>query len=62
MLMKISEYRETEFTDKSKPSINTVKKWVKNGWVYGKVMGGIYYVDPEKTIPVNNLVNKVLSR
>ena len=59
-LMRISEYREVMFTPASRPAINTIKKWVSNGDLAGKVIGGNYYVDPDKLIPVNDLVNKVL--
>ncbi len=61
-LMSIQEYRETEFTEKSQPSFNTVKAWIRNGVVYGKKIGGKWYVDPTKDVLFtdNELVLKVL--
>ena len=58
--MKVSQFRKKYFENGSRPAINTVKKWVDNGEIYGEVIGGMYYVDPDKTTPVNPLVSKVL--
>ena len=60
--MKISEFREKAFTEQSRPSINTIKKWVNNGTICGKNYDGMYFVDISKINPVNNLVNKVLQK
>jgi len=59
-LMKLSEYRVSSFTSKSRPSIPTIKKWINNGDIVGMIIGGLYFVDVGKVAPVNNLVNKVL--
>ncbi len=40
-LMKISEYRVKTFTEESRPSINTIKKWVDNGVICGKNYDGM---------------------
>lgn len=61
-LMKVSQYRREHFAEGSRPSVNTIKKWVDNGEVYGKVIGGMYYVDPDKIVTANPLVDKVLNR
>ena len=58
--MRVSEYREDTFTVNSRPSITTIKKWIQNGDIAGTIIGGNYYVDTEKVVPVNDLVNKVL--
>lgn len=62
MLMKISEYRATKFTPSSRPSINTIKKWVDNGAICGQNIGGMYFIETNKIAPVNDLVNKVLQQ
>lgn len=61
-LMKVSQYRRECFVEGSRPSVNTIKKWVDNGDVYGQIIGGIYYVDPDKIVSTNPLVDKVLNR
>jgi len=61
-LMKISEYRVKTFTEESRPSINTIKKWVDNGVICGKNYDGMYFVDTNKIHPANDLVNKVLQK
>lgn len=61
-LMKISEYRIKTFTEESRPSINTIKKWVDNGIICGQNYDGMYFVDTNKIHPVNALVNKVLQK
>jgi len=59
-LMRVTEYRETTFSPNSRPSITTIKKWINNGDIAGKIIGGNYYVDTDKILPTNDLVNKVL--
>ena len=44
-LMLLSEYRETRFTPGSRPSINTLKRWINDGELPGKRIGGLYYVE-----------------
>jgi hypothetical protein len=61
-LMRIKEYQQTHFTPSSAPSDRTIRKWVDDGEVFGKVIGGIYYIDPDKENPVNDLVSKVLNQ
>lgn len=62
-LMKISEYREDYFTPKSRPTQATVKSWIREGYVYGEQLGGVWYVDPERQVVTakNDLVLKVMS-
>ena len=60
-LMRVTEYRATAFTSNSMPSITTIKKWISNGEIAGEIIGGNYYVDSTKIVPVNNLINKVLN-
>ena len=59
-LMKLSEYRETTFTPNSRPCITTIKKWINNGAIAGVIISGNYFVNTDKVVPVNDLVNKVL--
>lgn len=44
--MTITEYQETYFTVRSKPSRNTVKAWVDRKELVGRKFGGQWYVDP----------------
>jgi hypothetical protein len=60
MLMKISEFREAKFTKNSRPSVNTIKKWVDNGTIVGEIYDGMYFIHTDKIQPVNDLVHKVL--
>ena len=60
--MKISEFRATQFTEQSRPSINTIKKWIDNGVISGQAFDGMYFVESDKVQPINSLVNKVLNR
>lgn len=59
--MKLSQYRRKYFAEGSRPALNTIKKWIDNGELHGKTIGGMYYVDPEAVEPANDLVLKVLS-
>lgn len=65
MYMSITEYRETNFTPKSAPDPRTIKKWIDNQELPGKIIGGTYFVEveeAEKIKPANHLVSKVLSQ
>lgn len=44
-LMCLEEYRETRFTERSRPSLVTLKRWVTSNKVPGMKKGGRYYVD-----------------
>jgi len=44
-LMLVSEFRKKRFTGKSKPCERTIKRWIKEGTIPGKKIGGRYYVD-----------------
>lgn len=59
--MTITEY-QTHFTEKSRPSRNTVKSWVERGDLVGKKMGGQWYVNPDvaSVATDNELVLRVL--
>jgi|TARA_R100000322_G_C5422352_1_gene186559 hypothetical protein len=59
-LMKVSVYRKKRFAEGSRPSVNTIKKWIDNGEIQGEIIGGMYYVDLDKIKPANHLVSKVL--
>jgi len=58
-LMLISKYA-LQFAEGSRPSKTTMIRWINQGKIYGKKIGGQYYVDPEIEISSNPLVNKVL--
>ena len=58
--MRVSKYREEKFTPNSRPSITTIKKWISNGDIAGEIIGGNYFVDTDRIMPVNDLVSKVL--
>lgn len=62
MWMGIEEYREAFFTEKSMPSINTLRRWIKSGELKGKKIGGKYFVaiEEEKKLTGNPLVDRIL--
>lgn len=43
-LMKISQFRREFFVEGSRPSINTLKKWCREGILDAKRLGDMYYV------------------
>ena len=59
-LMSITEYREKCFSEGSAPCKKTVLKWIRDGDIYAKKIGGKFYIDPDKEefVPVNGLVTK----
>lgn len=62
-LMLVSEYRETYFTEGSRPSVNTIKRWIREGELPGKRMGSLYYVliDQEVHATGSKLADAVLA-
>lgn len=65
MLMSISEYRATNFTEKSAPDARTIKKWIDNYELPGKIIGGKYFVEIEAASgiePASHRVLKVLNQ
>jgi len=60
-LMTIDEYRNTYFTQRSRPAPRTIRRWIEEQRIYGERRGRTYYVDPEKELMITNeLVLKVL--
>lgn len=61
-LMKATQFRTRYFEKGSEPDIKTLKKWIDDGDIPGKVMGSIYYVDLDRMSKSDNpLVNRVLA-
>lgn len=59
--MKVSQYREKHFVEGSRPSVNTIKRWIDDGELPGKTIGGMYYVEVDRVKPVNPMLLKVLN-
>lgn len=60
-LMKISQYREENFVKGSAPTLRSIRSWIDDGLLKGKILGKQYFVEIEAQEPVNDLVNKVLA-
>ncbi len=58
--MKLSQYRQKQFVEGSRPTISTLKRWIDKGEIDGERIGGNYYVRVGEIKPVNHLVTKVL--
>jgi len=60
-LMRASIYREKRFSP-PRPALNTIKKWILEGEIPGKVINGQYFVEVEKEIRStgNDLADKIL--
>ena len=48
MLIKAQAWIKTAFVKESQPSINTVKKWHKNGEIDGVILGNTLYIEVEE--------------
>jgi len=46
-LQKISQFRNNAFEKGSKPQIETIVGWIQSGELYGRKLGGLWYVDPD---------------
>ena len=53
MLMSAKEFRETAFTPNSRPTMATIKCWIRTGKLAGKQIGRLYFVVTEDTLPAN---------
>lgn len=51
MLMSAKEFRETQFTPDSRPTLATIKSWIKSGELAGKQIGRLYFVVTEDAMP-----------
>ncbi|MCV6590672.1 MAG: DNA-binding protein [Marinobacterium sp.] len=59
--MKASEYREKYFVKGSQPAASTIRRWIRDGDLPGKVIGKVHYVDISSLQQTGNpLVDKVL--
>lgn len=60
--MKVSEYRAKYFVKGSQPAESTIRRWVRDGDLPGKVIGKVHYVDVStfKQLTGNALVDQVL--
>jgi len=45
--MRITEFRR-QFTPASRPDERTVRAWIARGEIWGRRIGGCWYVDPER--------------
>ena len=41
----VNEYISSYFTEKSRPSPQAVRHWIKRRYISGRVLGRTYYVD-----------------
>lgn len=63
-LMTVQRFREQYFEAESRPSLNTLRKWIDEGEIRGKRIGNRYYIDEDgwQSSEVDNpLVARVLS-
>jgi len=44
MLQTIEDYIKTNYTEKSRPSIQTVRRWIRKGKLYAIKQGRHYYI------------------
>lgn len=60
-LMRIKTYQKNYFIEGDAPTQSTIRRMINDGEIYGEKKGGVYYVDPDRVVAVNDLVNKVLT-
>lgn len=60
-LMSLTTFRKKYFAEGEAPTAKTLKKWIDEGEIDGRKIGGRYYIDAQKFELTNNdLVNNVL--
>ena len=48
---KVSLWVQENFTADSRPSVNTVKGWIRDRMIDGVMIGGLYYVYEDQSAP-----------
>lgn len=56
-LMKASQWGKREFTQDSIPDNRTIKRWVENGLLTGKIVDGTVFVYESEKWGVDSMVN-----
>lgn len=56
-LMKASQWGKREFTKDSIPDNRTIKRWVENGLLTGKIVDGAVFVFESEKWGVDSMVN-----
>jgi|GEM_PF-562703 len=56
-LMKASQWGKREFTKDSIPDNRTIKRWVENGLLTGKIVDGAIFVFESEKWGVDSMVN-----
>ncbi len=57
-LMTIDEYMTKTFTQDSRPHINSVRRWIREGKLEAKKMGRSYYIEEKGGDEYNNNVEQ----
>ena len=57
-LMTLKEWADETFTEKSRPDIKTLHRWIRDGHLAVRVIGRNYYVDAENGLQENSTVEK----
>jgi len=61
-LIRVTEYRETYFSEASAPSDATVKRWINKNLLPGVKIGTNYFIDANKlNMTGNPLIDNVLA-
>lgn len=61
-LMTLKAFKARYFTPSSAPSDVTIKRWIEEGEIAGRKLGGKYFIDAHKfELTGNKLVDQVLS-
>jgi len=69
-LIKLDEYLDRYFTKRSRPSIYSVRRWIRENKLPAEKRGRYYYIDTDKLdampsenqLSDNSLVNKILEK
>ena len=61
-LMKASTWARREFTADSIPDNRTIKRWIENGVLMGRIVDGSAWVCESERWGVGSVVNQVVSQ
>ncbi|ELE6493420.1 DUF4817 domain-containing protein [Enterobacter kobei] len=59
-LMKASQWGRREFTDDSVPDNRTIKRWVENGLLMGRIVDGSVFVCETEKWGVDSIVSQAV--